>query len=107
MLALYWSAIRQLRREHASVAGLARQFGVSWKMLWTSVAPMLAVLASDESRYEGVSSLGVDEHTPRASPPRRSPPAGSKELTGIVDLTPDQQGRVRARLLDLVPGRSG
>jgi transposase len=32
---------------------------------------------------------------------------GPEELTGMVDLTPDQQGRVRARLLDLVLGRSG
>lgn len=32
---------------------------------------------------------------------------GPKELTGMVDLSRDQQGRVRARLLDLVPGRSG
>jgi transposase len=28
-------------------------------------------------------------------------------LTGVVDLSRDQHGRVRARLLDLVPGRSG
>jgi transposase len=28
-------------------------------------------------------------------------------LTGMVDLTRDQHGRTRARLLDLVPGRSG
>ena len=32
---------------------------------------------------------------------------GPKELTRMVDLTCDSQGRVRARLLDLVPGRSG
>ena len=32
---------------------------------------------------------------------------GPKELTGMVDLTRDQDGRVHARLLDLVPGRSG
>ena len=32
---------------------------------------------------------------------------GPKELTGMVDLTRDSEGRVRARLLDLVPGRSG
>jgi hypothetical protein len=32
---------------------------------------------------------------------------GPKELTGMVDLTPDRSGRVRARLLDLRPGRSG
>ncbi|RZT66400.1 hypothetical protein EV140_0125, partial [Microcella alkaliphila] len=29
------------------------------------------------------------------------------ELTGMVDLSRDEHGRVRARLLDLVPGRSG
>lgn len=32
---------------------------------------------------------------------------GPKELTGMVDLTRGQHGRTRARLLDLVPGRSG
>jgi transposase len=32
---------------------------------------------------------------------------GPKELTGMVDLTRDEHGNVRARLLDLVPGRSG
>ena len=33
---------------------------------------------------------------------------GPKQLTGMVDLTPDPDtGRQQARLLDLVPGRSG
>ena len=33
---------------------------------------------------------------------------GPKQLTGMVDLTPDPDtGRPQARLLDLVPGRSG
>ena len=32
---------------------------------------------------------------------------GPKELTGMVDLTRDQDGRVHARLLDLGPGRAG
>lgn len=32
---------------------------------------------------------------------------GPKELTGLVDLTRDEDGRIHARLLDLVPGRSG
>ncbi len=32
---------------------------------------------------------------------------GPKQLTGMVDLTPDGDGKPRARLLDLVPGRSG
>jgi len=32
---------------------------------------------------------------------------GPKELTGMVDLTRDANGHTKARLLDLVPGRSG
>ncbi|HEX5994694.1 MAG TPA: hypothetical protein VFY84_06095 [Jiangellales bacterium] len=31
-----WWAIRQLRREHASVAGLARQLGTTWRTVFTS-----------------------------------------------------------------------
>jgi len=99
-----WWAVGQLRREHASVAGLARQLGVSWRTLWAAVAPLLADMAADESRYEGVQSLGVDEHVWHHVDPRRR---GPKELTGMVDLSRDQDGHVRARLLDLVPGRSG
>nr|WP_306469884.1 transposase [Georgenia satyanarayanai] len=48
-------------------------------------------------------SLGVDEHIWHHVDPRRR---GAKELTGMVDLTRDAQGKIRARLLDLVPGRS-
>ena len=48
--------------------------------------------------------LGVDEHIwHHVSEKTRGP----KALTGMVDLTRDEHGRVRARLLDLVPGRSG
>ncbi len=36
----------------------------------------------------------------------RTAAGGPKELTGMADLTRDQRGRVRARLLDLVPGPS-
>lgn len=32
---------------------------------------------------------------------------GPKELTGVVDLSRDAETKTRARLLDLVPGRSG
>jgi transposase len=104
-----WWAIGQLRREHASVAGLARQLGVSWRTLWRAVRPLLEAMAADESRFDGVARLGVDEHVWHHVNPL--PPAlggrGPKELTGMVDLTPGADGRPRARLLDLVPGRSG
>ncbi|MGH9102519.1 MAG: ISL3 family transposase [Acidimicrobiales bacterium] len=104
-----WWAIGQIRREHASVEGLARQLGTAWMTVWSSIEPLLAAMAADESRFEGVARLGVDEHVWHHVNPL--PPAlggrGPKELTGMVDLTPDADGRPRARLLDLVPGRSG
>lgn len=104
--AISW-AIGQLRREHATVQGLARRLGCAWKTLWRAVRPRLEVLAADEGRFLGVRSLGVDEHIWHHVDTRTR---GPKELTGMVDLTRHQgtKGRwvVRARLLDLVPGRS-
>jgi len=99
-----WWAIEQLRREHASIHGLARQLGVAWKTVWCSIQPILRTLADDEARFAGVTTLGVDEHLWHHVDTRRR---GPKELTGMVDLTRDKDGHVHARLLDLVPGRSG
>jgi len=99
-----WWAIRQLRFEHASVLGLARQLGTSWRTLWRSIEPLLQDMADDPDRFDNVTSLGVDEHIWHHVDERRR---GPKALTGMVDLSPDQAGRTRARLLDLVPGRSG
>ncbi|WP_461004823.1 ISL3 family transposase, partial [Terrabacter terrigena] len=103
-------AIEQIRREHASIHGLARQLGTTWDTVWASIRPLLEDAAADESRFDGVSTLGVDEHVwHHVSPVRRGP----KELTGMVDLTraPDPKNPdklvVKARLLDLVVGRSG
>lgn len=101
--AVAW-AIGQLRREHATIQGLARQLGTSWKTVWRAIKPELERLADEPSRFDGVTTLGVDEHVWHHVDPRRR---GPKELTGMVDLTRDEHGRVRARLLDLVPGRSG
>ncbi len=101
--AVVW-AIGQLRREHATVHGLARQLGTSWKTVWRAVEPELVKLAADESRFENVTTLGVDEHIWHHVDPRMR---GPKELTGMVDLSRDNHGKTRARLLDLVPGRSG
>ena len=103
-------AIEQIRREHASIHGLARQLGTTWDTVWASIRPLLEDAAGDESRFDGVTTLGVDEHVwHHVSPVRRGP----KELTGMVDLTrqPDPKNPdkmvVKARLLDLVVGRSG
>ena len=99
-----WWAIHQLRVEHASVLGLARQLGTTWRTVWCSIVPLLGAMAADPARFDAVTSLGVDEHIWHHVDERRR---GPKALTGMVDLTRDQAGRTRARLLDLVPGRSG
>lgn len=81
-----WWAITQIRREGASVQGLARQLGTTWRTVWRSIAPLLAAMAGDESRFAGVDILGVDEHIwHHVSIKGRGP----KELTGMVDLTRD------------------
>ena len=102
-------AIGQLRRENASVQGLARQLGCTWKTLWRAVKPVLETAAADESRFAGVATLGVDEHIWHhvSTKPIDQGGRGPKEFTGMVDLGRDKHGHVRARLLDLVPGRSG
>jgi transposase len=102
-------AIEQIRREHASVAGIARQLRTTWNTVWTSIQPLLQAAAEEESRFENVTILGVDEHVWHhvSTKPVEDGGRGPKELTGMVDLSRDGNGRTRARLLDLVPGRSG
>ncbi len=97
--------LEQVRREHASILGLARQLGVAWKTVWGSIQPILNTLAADETRFAGVTTHRCPMSTcwHHVSPRQRGP----KELTGMVDLTRDKDGHVHARLLDLVPGRSG
>ena len=104
-----WWAVGQLRREHASIAGLARALGTTWNTVWRAIAPLLEAMAADPDRFAGVVTLGVDEHIWHhvSTRPIEAGGRGPKELTGIVDLTRDAKGRTRARLLDLVPGRSG
>jgi Helix-turn-helix domain/zinc-finger of transposase IS204/IS1001/IS1096/IS1165/Helix-turn-helix domain of transposase family ISL3 len=46
-------AVGQMPRENASVQGLARQLGCSWKTLWRSVRPVLEAAAADEDRFVG------------------------------------------------------
>lgn len=102
-------AIGQLRREHASINGLRRQLGTGWRTVWDSIRPLLEAADADQSRFTGVRILGVDEHIWHhvSTKPISAGGRGPKELTGMVDLTRDSAGNVRARLLDLVPGRTG
>ena len=100
--AIRW-AIRQLRFEGATIAGLARQLATTWNTVWSHIKPCLQAASDDPARFAGVQVLGVDER--RVASPGLTPP-GPRELTGIVDLTRGKD-HPTARLLDLVPGRSG
>ena len=101
MRACRW-AIGQL--ENSSVAGLCRQLGTTWNTVWSSIKPLLVAADADESRFEDVTVLGVDEHVWHhvSTKPVEDGGRGPKELTGggtsrlrgRVDLTRDQHGRV-------------
>ena len=59
--AIRW-AIRQLRFEGATIAGLARQLATTWNTVWSHVKPCLQAASDDPARFAGVRVLGVDEH---------------------------------------------
>lgn len=87
--------------DHLSVARVATGLGVSWS---TANAAILAEgrrrLIDDPHRFDGVSTIGVDEHVWRHT--RK----GDKYVTVIIDLTPNRNKTGPARLLDMVEGRS-
>jgi len=99
--AVMW-ATDALADDDTTVAALARRLGVDWHTLWEAVKVEAQRRLADPARLAGISALGVDEHVWR---PGRF--GAGRDVTGMVDLSRDQHGKVRARLLDLVPGRSG
>jgi DNA-binding transcriptional ArsR family regulator len=44
-------AVRQVRFEHASVSGLTRQLGVTWRTLSRAMRPLLEAMAADKPRW--------------------------------------------------------
>jgi transposase len=100
--AVAW-ATDALAHDDTTVSALARHLGVDWHTCWDAVEVEAARRISDPARLSGVSVLGVDEHVWR--PSRIGDP--QRAVTGIVDLTRDGEGNLHARLLDVVPGRSG
>lgn len=106
-----WSTTRRCARyichrlmiDHATVAAVARELGLSWDTVNTiAMDATQLIVANDTGRLDGVRVIGVDEH--RWSHVRR--PDSEGYVTVIIDLTPVLDGTGRARLLDLVPGRS-
>ena len=87
--------------QHLTVARVAEGLGVSWNTANDAVlAEGRRVLIDDPCRFDGVTTLGVDEHCWRHT--RK----GDKYVTVIIDLTPVRDGKGPARLLDMVEGRS-
>jgi transposase len=99
--AVVWAA-DALSDDDTTVNALARRLGVDWHTLWDALKVEAHRRADDPNRLTGVESLGVDEHIWRPGKFGQG-----REVTCMVDLTRDATGQVRARLLDLVLGRSG
>ncbi len=99
--AITW-ATDALAHDDTTVAALARHLGVDWHTCWDAIETEAIRRLADPARMDGVVTLGVDEHIWKPSHH-----GGDRAVTSMVDLTRDQAGNVRARLLDVVPGRSG
>jgi transposase len=100
--AVRW-ATDALTHDDTTVSALARHLGVDWHTLWDAVEIEAARRRADPARLTGVTTLGVDEHIWR---PSRIGDA-DRAVTGMADLTCDEPGYLHARLLDVVPGRTG
>ena len=74
--AIRW-AIRQLRFEAATIAGLARQLATTWNTVWSHIKPCLQAASDDPARFAGVRVLGVDEHVWHHQDRRRRGPVSS------------------------------
>lgn len=75
---------------------------MDWHTLWDAIEAEATHRDGCPTRLKGVKTMGVDEHIWRRGSFGQGP-GGHCE----VDLTPDGDGCPRARLLDVVPGRSG
>ncbi len=91
-----------LRHDDTTVSAIARHLGVDWHTAWAAIKTEAKGRVKRPERLKGIKTLGVDEHIWR--PSMRST---NKAVTVMVDLTRDENGCLRARLLDAVEGRSG
>jgi transposase len=90
-------ACRRVGQGGQTVAAVAGEFGVGWATVMAAVREYGRPLVDDPARLFGVHTLGVDETAFLAA----TPTSGTVFATGIVALNG------RARLLDVVEGRSG
>ena len=87
--------------DHLTVTGVAAGLGVCWSAANAAVLTEgKRRLVDDPARFDGVTTIGVDEHVWRHTR------LGDKYVTVIIDLTPARNKTGPARLLDMVEGRS-
>jgi len=97
---LRW-ALEGIVCQHLTMARVAEGLGVSWNTANDAVlGEGKRVLINNPARFDGVTTIGVDEHVWRHT--RR----GDKYVTVIIDLTPIRNHTGPARLLDMLEGRS-
>jgi transposase len=90
-------ACRRVGEDGHTVASVAADFGVGWGTVMAAVRDYGRPLVDDPDRLDEVDTVGVDETAFLAA----TALAGTRFATGIVALNG------RARLLDVVEGRSG
>ncbi len=95
-------ALKALVVDHLTVVfRAAAGLEVSWHTANTAIlAEGKRRLIDAPARFDGVSTIGVDEHVWRHTR------TGDKYVTVIIDLTPAREKTGPARLLDMVEGRS-
>jgi transposase len=91
---------RRVGEDGASVAAVAREFGIGWRTAMDAVREHGTPRVEDPDRLAGVEALGLDETAFQAA----SATQPTSFVTGIVDLT--RPGGGPARLLDVVADRS-
>ena len=97
---LRW-ALEAIVLQHLTVARAAEGLGVAWNTANDAIlAEGQRVLIGNPARFDGVTTIGVDEHVWRHT--RR----GDKYVTVVIDLTPTRNNTGPARLLDMIEGRS-
>ena len=92
-------AFEQVAHRDRAVTAVGADLGVAWHTIMTQVIQRGTPLLDDPTRLRGVSAIGVDE----TAFLRATGTHPTLYVTGVADLT---AGRP-ARLLDVVPGRSG
>ena len=97
---LRW-ALEGLVVQHLTVARVAEGLGVAWDTANNAVLTEgKRVLIDKQDRFDGVTTIGVDEHVWRHTR------HGDKYVTVIINLTPVRDGTGPTRLLDMIAGRS-